>query len=76
MTAPVTVSGFEPQRPSGSAVANTMRPTPRPAPNIIENQEKLENSGCSPARPMRRLPVEGKSATIKRKKANMPVARM
>ena len=71
-TAPLTVSGFEPQRPKGSAVAKTINPTPKPAPNIMENHEKLENSGASSVRPILRLPVFGRMATTARKKANIP----
>ena len=73
-TAPSSTFGLEAHRPSGSAVAKTMSPTPRPAPNIIENQEKLPNSGFSPGRPSSFLPVAGSSASTNRKKANTPVA--
>ena len=38
-------------------------PTPIPAPNIMENHEKLENSGFSPTCPKLSLPAVGQMAS-------------
>ncbi|MFT7178553.1 MAG: hypothetical protein ACI9EP_000282 [Oceanospirillaceae bacterium] len=48
ITAPSEISGLYANKPNGSAVAKTIRPTPKPALNIMENHEefeKFENSG-------------------------------
>ena len=56
--------------------AQTIRPTPNPAPNIMANQEKVLNSGFSSAFPSLRRPEEGTIATINRNHANSPTARI
>ena len=42
---PWMVAGFLTKWYSGSAVEKVSMPMPMPAPNIIENHEKFENSG-------------------------------
>ena len=61
------VLGFLAKWYIGSAVANVSMPMPIPAPNIIENHEKLENSGLSSSWPNRIFPAAGHNASAKQR---------